>query len=121
MSELQAEILDQKKLDQLRYRKGEPNPELFQKVVCLFLEQMSHLLQELLQTTEQGDNKAAAEISHTLKSSSGTVGANGLMSLCKQIELSCDQGQMDIDLICSIQDVCKDVESALKKELDVFV
>ena len=68
MSELQAEILDQKKRDQLRYWKGEPNPELFRKVVCLFLEQMSHLLRELLQATEQRDNKAAAEMSHTMKS-----------------------------------------------------
>ena len=114
-------VLDQKKLDQIRHWKGKPNPELFQKVIRLFLGQMSSLSKALLEAADKGELNDVVEIAHTLKSSSGTVGAMVLMELCRQIELSCEQGKLDMALVQRVQDVCNDVDVALNKELSEII
>jgi len=113
-------IIDQKKLDQIRCWKGKPNPELFEKVIRLFLKQMSLSLKELLRAAGRADSQAVIEIAHTLKSSSGTVGAAELMALCKQVELTSEQN-LDLELIDSVQRACSDVEAVLNRELDKLV
>ncbi len=120
MNKSKTEIIDHKKLDQLRNWQGRPSPELFQKVVRLFLEQMHHLLEQILQAAEQGHSEVVLEVAHTLKSSSGTVGAVNLMELCAQLELSCEQKQLDLALIDLVQHACDGVEEALKTELGLF-
>ena len=121
MTESHTTILDQKKLDQLRYWQGKANPELFQKVVRLFLEQMFILSKQLLVFAKQGDNIMVVEVAHTLKSSSATVGAVELADLCEKIESNSMKEKLDMDLIISIQNICKDIDVALKKEMKDFV
>ncbi|MCW8922999.1 MAG: Hpt domain-containing protein [Gammaproteobacteria bacterium] len=121
MSESQTILLDQAKLNQLRNWQGRLNPELFQKVVRLYIEQMTGLLKQLLQHAGQGNHEMVTGIAHTLKSSSGTVGATNLMLLCEKIESYGEQGKIDMDLILSVQDACNAVEVALKKELEMLV
>lgn len=121
MTKLEKEILNQEKILQILNWKGEPNPELFEKIVRLFLGQMSDLQKQLTTAAEQADNRAVVEIAHTLKSSSGTVGATHLMALCKQLELSAEQGSLDKELIVSVHQACDEVEASLNRELDKIV
>jgi CheY-like chemotaxis protein len=115
-----VEILDQQKLDQLRNWQGKPNPELLKKVVLLFLEQMPALLEELLQAAQRGDTKTVSGIAHTLKSSSDTVGAMGLMALCQEIELCRETGMIDMALVSRFQQTCKQVDVALNEEINTL-
>ena len=111
-------VLDQEKLNQLCHWQGKPSPELLKKVVNLFLQQMPKLLDEMLDAAQQADVEGTSGIAHTLRSSSATVGANILMSLCKQIELCRDSGKVDMDLVERARPVCAELEVALKLELD---
>lgn len=111
-------LLDQEKLNQLCYWQGKHNSELLKKIVSLFLQQLPKLLNGMLEAVQQEDVVVISDIAHTLKSSSATVGAVSLSSLCKQIELHCDSGKIDIDLIDQVRCLRSELELALQQELD---
>lgn len=121
-SESQRYVLDQAQLDLLRNWRGKPNPELTERVMRLCLAQVTQLCREMLQAAEQDDVRAVAGIAHTLKSSSGTVGAMRLMSLCQKIETRCETtGTIEMELIERAVQACADAEVALKRELERLV
>ena len=114
-------MLDQEKLNQLLYWQGKHNPELLKKIVGLFLQQLPKSLNEMSKAVQQADIATVSDIAHTLKSSSATVGAVSLTSMCKQIELSCDSGKIDMGLVDQLRRLCSEVEAALQQELDKSV
>jgi CheY-like chemotaxis protein len=115
-------VLDQAQLDLLRNWRGKPHPELTERVMRLCLEQITQLCSELLQAAERGDVAAVADVVHTLKSSSGTVGAMRLMDLCQKIETQCETtGTIEMELIERASQACADAEAALKRELELLV
>lgn len=114
----QKEILNQEKLDQLRYWQGKPNTVLVKKVVRLFLEQMPKMISEMERALQQGDTEDVFAIAHTLKSSSATVGATGLMELCKKIEGCRSSDAIDHALIDQARQTSAEVELALRQELE---
>ncbi|UOA10067.1 response regulator [Methylobacter sp. S3L5C] len=60
--------------------------ELLLRVITLYLSNAHTLLQSLEQGWATGDLGAIRSASHTLKSSSNQVGANGLAQLCHEVE-----------------------------------
>jgi CheY-like chemotaxis protein len=60
--------------------------ELLHRVITLYLSNAHTLLQSLEQGWAAGDLHAIRSASHTLKSSSNQVGANGLAELCREME-----------------------------------
>ncbi|WP_262964717.1 response regulator [Methylobacter psychrophilus] len=60
--------------------------ELLHRVITLYLSNAHTLLQSLEQGWAAGDLHAIRSASHTLKSSSNQVGANGLAQLCREVE-----------------------------------
>lgn len=121
-SKSQRYVLDQTQLDLLRNWRGEPNPELTERVMRLCLVQVTQLCSEMMQAAEQGDVNTLAGVAHTLKSSSGTVGAMRLMSLCQKIETQCvTTGAIEMGLVELAGQACADAEVALQRELDKLV
>ena len=115
--QVQKEILNQKKLDQLRYWQGKPNPVLLEKVVRLYLEQMPKLISEMEQALQLGDLENVFSLVHTLKSSSATVGATNLVMLCKKIENCRQSGKLDLALIEEARQGSNELDQALRQEL----
>jgi len=61
-------------------------PPLLQKVISIYFQNSGELLERLNQALEQGDADATRKEAHTLKSSSGNLGARQLALLSKQLE-----------------------------------
>ena len=64
------------------------NPELHQRLMDKFLPNAEALLSEICSLAEQGDTETCAKIAHQLKSSSRSVGAMRVSSLCQHLEKS---------------------------------
>ena len=106
-------ILDQGILNRLRKKKKKDGSRLVEKVINIYIEQSSRLLEELTQATQRADIEAVRGISHALKSSSMNVGAIGLSVLCKKVEHACEQGDIENELVDQVYKTYIDVEKAL--------
>ena len=106
-------ILDQTILNRLHKNKKKDGSNLAKKVVNIYLEQSSSLLDELTQAAQRADVEAVSGISHALKSSSANVGATGLSALCKKVEHACEHGVIENLLVDQVHKMYFDVELAL--------
>ena len=65
---------------------GENASSVLVEVVDSFLEDTPHILQAMRNSVDAGDAVALRQATHTLKSTSATLGAMTLSNLCKQLE-----------------------------------
>lgn len=107
-------IIDHAVLHRLNARKKEDGTSLADKVITIYLDQSSKLLDKLSEASKKQDVETVREISHALKSSSVNVGAIGLSDLCKQVEHICKQGRIENSLVEQVQRTYTDVEKALR-------
>jgi len=110
-------ILDHEIVNRLCSRRKKDGSNLANRVVNIYLEQSTQLLDDLTQATQRADVEAVRTISHALKSSSINVGATGLSTLCKEIEHNCEQGQIENTLVEQVHQAYSDVEKALNDVL----
>ena len=95
----QMDLLNQTTLDNIRSLQREGAPDILEKIVGLYLENSSSIIIEIQQAVEDRDAKKIRSTSHSLKSSSGNLGADTLADLCKEIEDLGKNNQLDdIDL-----------------------
>ena len=73
-------------IEALRELGGEEEPELFEELVTMFLDDTPGRLENLRAALDAGDAKAIEHTAHALKSSCGNLGARRLASLCFEIE-----------------------------------
>ncbi len=112
-----SNILDQNVLNRLLNKSKNDGSSLAEKLVKIYLQQSSRLLEELTEETQRADVEAVKGILHALKSSSANVGAIGLSALCKKVEHACEQGVIDNTLIEQVHKAYFDVEKALTEVL----
>ncbi len=112
-----SNILDQNILNRLLNKSKKDGSSLAEKLVTIYLQQSSRLLEELTEETQRADVEAVRGILHALKSSSANVGATGLSALCKKVEHVCEQGVIDNTLIEQVHKTYFDVEKALTEVL----
>lgn len=79
-----AHVLDANALSEVRMI--DPDGTLVDGIISLYLSNGGELLASLQRAVAQGDAPAAAFAAHTLKSSSGCVGATDVMARCAHIE-----------------------------------
>ncbi|WP_017715148.1 response regulator [Kamptonema formosum] len=73
-------VLDAKMLQSLR------EIDALAEVIDLYLENFPHLLQSINAAVSSEDAVALRSAAHSMKSTSGTLGASGMFELCKQLE-----------------------------------
>jgi PAS domain S-box-containing protein len=78
-------VVDPAVLEQLRATMGE-DPEAFVDVIGAYLEDSPKLLAAMREAAALGERDGFTRAAHTLKSSSATIGAGHLSSLCAQLE-----------------------------------
>ena len=81
-----SEVLDLEVIDRLRELGGEDQPELVFDLIRLFLTDAHDRLAEMRRALREGDLDAIARIAHTLKGSSGSLGAVQLAEVCREVE-----------------------------------
>ncbi len=111
------EVLDYSVINQLKTRQKKGNLSLADKLLTIYLDQSSRLLSDLKLASQNADIDTIREISHALKSSSINVGARKFSALCKEVELSCEQGAIINSLVDQVFSSYLDVEKALKDVL----
>ena len=86
-------IFDEHALDQYREFWGEEAPEVIRELLTMFLQQTPSQVETIQSAFQTGDLATVRRVAHTLKSSSGSVGAYALAELCRQVEDLAAHGQ----------------------------
>ena len=86
MDETARDALDMDVIATLRELGGEDDPELFNELVQLFLDDTPSRMQELWSAFESGDPEAMERAAHALKSSAANLGAMQLSKYFKELE-----------------------------------
>lgn len=82
-----ATVLDAAALQRLRELDPSGNGAIFTRVLQAYSTSLQRLLEQLALAQERGDPAAVRHVVHTLKSSSASVGALALSTLCGDIEM----------------------------------
>jgi len=109
-----ADVLDGEILSRLFAKEKKCDINFLNNLVGIYLEQSSQLLDELLMACRKSDVESVRRISHTLKSSSANIGALNFSKLCRVVELTCEQGLIEDELIQDVYQSYPSVEAALK-------
>jgi HPt (histidine-containing phosphotransfer) domain-containing protein len=94
------------------------DPGQFRELIDLFLAEMESGLASMRKASAEGNTAELAQLAHSLKGASASMGAGGLASLCrtleetaKNIKLQGAEGQLD-----QIESEVRIVREALEKE-----
>jgi CheY-like chemotaxis protein/HPt (histidine-containing phosphotransfer) domain-containing protein len=81
-----AGVLDQNVLDELRKLEADGAPDLLADLIGLFQQETPPLLDSIRDAVATGNADKLRAAAHTLKGSSGSLGARGLAALCADLE-----------------------------------
>ncbi len=70
----------------LRGLQEEGEPDVLEELIGLFFEEAPPKLAALREAIEEGDARAVERVAHTLKGSSGSMGAPRMSALCGELE-----------------------------------
>jgi CheY-like chemotaxis protein len=82
----EAAFLDEGVLATLRGLQEEGGPDILKKLTELFLEDAPHQIAALREAVQAGETQAVGRIAHTLKGSSGSMGATRMAAVCSELE-----------------------------------
>ena len=89
------QVLDRDALDRLRELDPHGQGGLVERVLATYAQSLAKLLDQLSTARAAGDSHGLRHVSHTLKSSSASVGALQLSALCADIERRVREGHTD--------------------------
>lgn len=112
-----SERIDFAVLSSIRMLRREGKPDPLEKIVTLFGEHSLRLLESMKNVVSQGEARLIRETAHSLKSSSGNVGAVKLSSLCKEMEEAGREANIDaaMGLLPQIQEEYERAKEALEQ------
>jgi two-component system sensor histidine kinase/response regulator len=94
-AENQQSRFDRSVIDQLRLLQTEGAPDVISTLIELYLQESPQLIQQMSNAIANSDRETLYRAAHTLKSSSGNVGARNLAELCGQLETEARGGVLD--------------------------
>ena len=103
-------VIDREAITKLRQVQREDEPDVVTEVVGLFLSDATRRLVGLRAAVTAGDPSALERAAHTLKGSSGHLGARGMQALCGAIE---EQARRGAAVACA--DLVKELEEELER------
>lgn len=113
-------VLDPQALDELRKLDPTGQNHLMERVVGAFEVSIGRLMPQLETALQSNELAGIRHVSHTLKSSSASMGAVKLSKMCSEIESMARQGQSDgmTDRVAQLQAEVEVVRVALKRMLN---
>ena len=111
--------LDETVLDNISALQQEGMPDILSELIEIYLKESENLIQTLSHSMEDNDAEGMARSAHSLKSSSGNMGAMALAELCKDMEENGRRQMTDhaVDDYNQIIAEYQRVQSALKARL----
>lgn len=78
--------LDPRVIERLRQLTPQGESDVLKEILTLFLEEVPKKLRALQAALAAGDAPQAASVAHSLKGSSGNIGASSLMAMCRRVD-----------------------------------
>jgi two-component system, sensor histidine kinase and response regulator len=78
--------LDPDVIDSLRQLTPPGEPDVLAEILAVFLEEVPKKVRALQAAVDAGDAAQAARLAHSLKGSSGNIGARSLLELCRRMD-----------------------------------
>jgi CheY-like chemotaxis protein/HPt (histidine-containing phosphotransfer) domain-containing protein len=88
--------IDEKVLEGLRELQAEGEPDFLTELIDIYLEDAGRLVEEMNGALAGGHGGTASRAAHTLKSSSGNMGAHTLSQMCLDLELAAKEGDLGV-------------------------
>lgn len=94
-------------------------PSVLARVIALYLDSSAELLEKIRQSVADADGESLGTSAHSLKSSSGNVGAQVLAQLCRELEGYGRKGNITAAeaLMERLSEVAEATKSALREQL----
>jgi HPt (histidine-containing phosphotransfer) domain-containing protein len=91
----EQDALDPKVIDSLRQLTAPGEPDVLAEVLKIFLEDVPKKIRSLQLAAEAGDAGQVARLAHSLKGSSGNIGATSMMDVCRRIDDLAKAGDLE--------------------------
>lgn len=107
-------------LETIRSLRREGRPDPLQHILNLFAGHSKQLVGRIDDALARGDAAMVRETAHSLKSSSGNVGAMKLSSLCREMEMAGKEGNIELArrIHPSFLEACEEAGRALEQYLN---
>lgn len=111
------EILDKSVLEELLSFADDGDPELLMDLITMFLDDGPSKVEAVQQGVAVGDFDKAERAAHSLKGSSGNLGARLLQDVCEKLQVAARNHQLDTsrELVPQLQTTYADAEVALRR------
>ncbi len=115
-----AAAVDSKTLDDLRKMQGQHSSDLLQRAIGIYLERLPEQIEVLEEAVREADADEIRGVAHSLKSSSATLGATRLASLCADLETMGREGRVDAApaVLSDLLEEAEQVKAALIGEVE---
>ena len=110
--------LDREVLEKIRALGGGTSSTFLVKVLNTYLQTTPALVDRMRRALDSGDAGALADAAHTLKSSSASLGAERLTSLCRRLEQAGHEGSLELapSLFSRLEIEFSQIKTALSDE-----
>ena len=88
------DVLDPAVVESLRQLTPSGEPDVLHQVLTLFLSEVPKKIDALRAAVAAGDVVAVQRIAHSLKGSSGNIGAGALYDVCRRLDDDAKSGEM---------------------------
>ena len=111
-------VLDPAVVDSLRQLTPPGEPDVLAEILTVFLTEVPRRIDRLTTAWRAGDAAEVQRAAHSLKGSSGNIGADALFEVCRQIDERAKAGELRIDqLIAALDREYLNVEAEIKRLL----
>jgi HPt (histidine-containing phosphotransfer) domain-containing protein len=119
MEDSEEDLLDQGVLAGLRELQAEGEPDILEELIGLFFEEAPPKLAALREAVEEDDARAVERVAHSLKGSSGNMGAMRMAAVYSEIEKVGGSGDLTRapELIERLEEAFDRTRRALNAEL----
>jgi HPt (histidine-containing phosphotransfer) domain-containing protein len=111
-------VLDPAVVDTLRQLTPPGEPDVLAEILTVFLTEVPRRIDRLTTAWRAGDAAEVQRAAHSLKGSSGNIGADALFEVCKQIDERAKAGELRIEpLIDALGREYASVEAEIRRLL----
>jgi HPt (histidine-containing phosphotransfer) domain-containing protein len=116
------QILDMSVVEELLSLSDDGDPELLLDLIQMFLDDGPAKVQAVTEGLQAGDFDKMERAAHSLKGSSGNLGARRLQNVCEGLQLASRDKRLDESrgLAGQLRDVFAEAEAALREVHDTY-
>jgi HPt (histidine-containing phosphotransfer) domain-containing protein len=115
-----GDVLDPEVVQRLRQLTPPGEPDVLAEILTVFLAEVPKRIDMLRAAAAAGDARGVQRAAHSLKGSSGNIGARDLHDLCRRLDEDARAGQLERiqPLVAALDGEYRKVEAAIERLLE---